>query len=279
MRKACGHGALTRGDAALPLSLTRAGGHRLSLDDYRAAPAEKSRTEDLLRLSPQTGGTALDIGARDGHFSLLFAQRFANVVALDLSQPTIDHPNVTCVKGNAADMPFDTGSMDFVFCAEVLEHIPPDLLQVTCKEIQRVGRGNILIGVPYKQDTRVGRTTCYSCGAKNPPWGHVNSFDEARLAALFSDCVVQEISFVGTTTEQTNEISARLLDWAGNPYGTYTQDEPCIRCNAPLLAPPERSLGKKVLTKLGYWARKPSTLLASPRGNWMHVLFSKRSSV
>lgn len=251
----------------------------MSLHEYRAAPAEKSRTEDLLRLSPQSGGTALDIGARDGHFSLLFAERFANVIALDLAQPTIDHPKVTCVKGNAADMQFEAASMDFVFCAEVLEHIPPHLLQDTCKEIQRVSRGKILIGVPYKQDTRVGRTTCYSCGAKNPPWGHVNSFDEARLAALFSDCVVEEISFVGSTTEQTNEISARLLDWAGNPFGTYTQDESCIRCDAPLVPPPERSLGQKVLTKLGYWARKPSTLLASPRGNWIHVLFSKRSSV
>lgn len=251
----------------------------MSLNEYRAAPAEKKRTDDLLRLSPKSGGTALDIGARDGHFSLFFAERFAQVIALDLSQPAIVHPKVSCVQGNAASMQFETVSMDFVFCAEVLEHIPTHLLQQTCNEIQRVARGKILIGVPYKQDTRVGRTTCYSCGAKNPPWGHVNRFDEARLASLFSDCVVDEVSFVGSTTERTNPISALLLDWAGNPYGTYTQDESCIHCAARLVSPPARNIGQKVLTKLGYWARKPSTLFASPRGKWIHVLFSKRSRI
>lgn len=248
----------------------------VNLGAYRATSAEKSRTDDLLRLAPASGHVALDIGARDGHFSLLLAQRFARVFALDLSMPSIDHPQIECVEGDAAEMQFADNAMDFVFCAEVLEHIPPERLEKVCREIQRVCRNKILIGVPYAQDIRVGRTTCYSCGKKNPPWGHVNSFNEARLARLFPDCDVEDVSFVGSTTEQTNAVSARLLDWAGNPYGTYVQNEPCIQSGKRLVPPPKRSLGQKVLTKFGYWARKATASRARPRGNWIHVLFSKR---
>src|SRR6476660_211104 len=132
----------------------------MDLIKYRASPLEKLRTADLLNLVPPSGRTALDIGARDGHFSVLLAQRFEKVIALDLTQPAIQHPRVDCVQGNAAQLNFPDKSIDFVFCAEVLEHIPSPVLPIVCQEIRRVAKQQILIGVPYKQDTRVGRTTC-----------------------------------------------------------------------------------------------------------------------
>src|SRR6185295_9096732 len=197
----------------------------MSMAEHREGPAEKRRTEDLLRLMPAFGGTALDIGARDGHFSILLAERFDRVIALDLEKPAIDHPKVECVKGNAAELDVADRSMDFVFCAEVLEHIPPEILGRVCGEIERVSKGQILIGVPYKQDLRLGRTDCVSCRGRNPPWGHVNSFDERRLAELFPACKIDSVSFVGKTEAQTNSLSALLMDLAGNPYGTYEQQE------------------------------------------------------
>lgn len=190
---------------------------------YRASPAEQQRTADLLRLMPLTGESALDVGARDGHFSVLMAERFKTVTALDLALPEISHPQVRCVKGNAADMSFGNRSFDFVFCAEVLEHLSPPLLTNACSEIERVASNRILIGVPFKQDIRVGRTTCYSCGKPNPPWGHINSFDEPRIASLFPLCRIEAISFVGRSRAHTNRLSTALMDFAGNPFGTYHQ--------------------------------------------------------
>ncbi|HZT60934.1 MAG TPA: class I SAM-dependent methyltransferase [Pyrinomonadaceae bacterium] len=251
----------------------------MNLNEYRSSSAEKERTADLLRLMPASGSTALDIGARDGHFSLLLAERFEKVFALDLTKPAITHPKVECVRGDAAALEFPNRSFDFVFCAEVLEHIPPPALSKVCGEIERVTNGQILIGVPYKQDIRVGRTTCYSCMGKNPPWGHVNSFDERRLESLFPACVLKTISFVGTNSEQTNAVSAALMDIAGNPYGTYAQDEPCIHCGKALEPPPERTAAKKVLTRLAFWSQHATGVFSKPRGNWMHVLLSRRDGV
>lgn len=249
----------------------------MTLHEYRSSSQERQRTEDLSKLMPSSGGTALDIGARDGHFSRVLAERFNRVIALDLTKPEVDHPRVECVQGNAADLEFADNSTDFVFCAEVLEHIPPKILARVCGEIERVCRGQILIGVPYKQDIRVGRTTCYSCMGKNPPWGHVNTFDEQRLSELFPACKIDSISFVGKSTERTNAVSAALMDLAGNPYGTYSQEETCVHCGAKLISPPERNFVQKLVTKIAFLTRRTSEVFSKPRGNWIHLLLSKKS--
>ena len=248
----------------------------MSLDEYRGSAAEQLRTSELLKLTPAIGRAVLDIGARDGHFSLLFAERFEDVVAFDLVKPTVAHPKVRCVQGDAADLEFADESFDFVFCAEVLEHIPPSILTKVCHEIERVSKSKILIGVPYKQDTRVGRTTCRSCGRKNPAWGHVNTFDEARLVGLFPGCEVESMTLVGVTSEQTNALSSVLMDLAGNPYGTYSQGEHCIHCDSALIQPPARDIGQKILTRLAFWSRAATSVFAQSRGNWMHILLTKK---
>jgi len=228
----------------------------MDLTEYRASYSEQQRTTDLLRLMPPRGRNALDIGARDGHFSVLIADRFESVTALDLPERSISHQKIRCVKGNAAEMPFTGGSFDFVLCTEVLEHVPPAQLPKVCQEIERVSSSQILIGVPYKQDIRVARTTCHSCGKPNPPWGHVNSFDEQRISNLFTLSKVEAVSFVGHNSSQTNRLSAALMDFAGNPYGTYDQEEACIHCGRRLIAPPRRTPIQLVATKFAFWSRR-----------------------
>jgi len=250
----------------------------MSLAEYRASPSEMARANDLLTKLPALGEIALDIGARDGHFSMLLADRFKQVFALDLVMPDIIHERVQCVQGNAADLSFEDDSIDFTFCAEVLEHIPTEILRAVCNELERVTKDQILIGVPYKQDIRVGRTTCYSCGGENPPWGHINTFDEARIARLFPKCRIVSVSFVGSTSEQTNSLSAKLMDLAGNPYGTYGQDEPCIHCGEKIKPPPKRNIFQKFATKAAFGTKWVSGVFTKPRGTWIHVLLAKKDA-
>jgi ubiquinone/menaquinone biosynthesis C-methylase UbiE len=92
----------------------------MNLAEYRASPEERNRTRDLLRLTPPRGRTALDVGARDGHFY--------RVIALDLSTPTIEHAKVECVQGNAAELQFPDGSIDFpLLCRGARAHSRDDL--------------------------------------------------------------------------------------------------------------------------------------------------------
>ena len=45
---------------------------------------------------------------------------------------------MTPVAGDVTNLDFPDRSFDCVFCAEVLEHIPVNLLEVACRELTRV---------------------------------------------------------------------------------------------------------------------------------------------
>jgi SAM-dependent methyltransferase len=246
-----------------------------NIEQYRASESEKVRTSDLLRLLPRERRSILDVGARDGHFSRLLAEYFAEVTALDLQKPTFQVPGVTTVAGDVTALQFADDSFDCVFCAEVLEHIPE--VQRACKEIIRVVRHEIIIGVPFKQDIRVGRTTCSSCGRPNPPWGHVNSFDEGRILKLFSGLRVVSKSLVWRDDDATNALSAFLMDLAGNPWGTYgQQEEPCIYCGAALVAPTaKRGLWQRAAAWVAVRLNDIQRFVTRPHAHWIHVVFSK----
>jgi hypothetical protein len=248
----------------------------MDLAERRDSESERKRIADLMRLLPGALDSALDVGARDGFISKLLAGHFPNVTALDLEEPRIDAERIHCVKGDVTGLNFPDASFDLVLCAEVLEHIPTRTLDRACGELSRVAREYLLIGVPYRQDLRAGRLTCYTCGKKNPPWGHVNSFDENGLKELFPEFDVAGLSFVGEVESRTNFFSTFLMDLAGNPYGAYSQDEPCVHCGAKLRSPPERNAWRKGLTKIAVYVNEVQKVFCKRRPNWIHILFKKR---
>jgi SAM-dependent methyltransferase len=244
-----------------------------AIESYRASDSEKARTGDLIRLLPNGRKSVLDVGARDGHFSRLLTQHFPEVTALDLEMPCFKIPGVTNAAGDVTDLQFAANSFDCVFCTEVLEHVRN--VKKACGEIIRVAKHEIIIGVPFKQDTRMGRTTCHSCGKPNPPWGHVNTFDEQRLLSLFPGLPVISKSFVGSTKEATNAFSAFLMDLAGNPWGTYEQEEACIHCGGKLGYPGQRRAWQKASSAVAVRINKIQGAFARPHGTWIHAVLLK----
>lgn len=247
----------------------------MDLTDYRNREIEIARVADLMNLVPNSIASVLDVGARDGYISKKLADKGFRVVALDLDTPKIDDPRITCVKGDATALQFTSQYFDMVFVAEVLEHIPCDRLALACRELGRVAEHFVVVGVPYKQDIRIGRTTCGTCCKFNPPWGHVNSFDERSIMELFPDFKEAKRSFVGLGKLPTNALSTWWLDLAGNPYGTYMQDEPCIHCGKALTRPPPRTFGQKVLTKGASLIGRLQKPFLRRHPNWIHMLLAR----
>jgi ubiquinone/menaquinone biosynthesis C-methylase UbiE len=243
------------------------------LDTYRSSSAEQLRAEDIFQLLPRDRKTILEIGTRDGYHTRKLTEIFETVTALDLNKPGIEIPRVTAVEGDVTHLSFPDRSFDCVLCAEVLEHIPN--VERAAREIARVARHEVLIGVPYKQDRRVGRLTCTSCGKINPPFGHVHSFDEQVVKRLFCDFEATAIHFVGMSREQTNVFSTLLLDLAGNPWGTYGQDETCLQCGAVMQPPSVRSLPQKVASRLAHVLNRFQEPFVKDHANWIHLLFRR----
>jgi SAM-dependent methyltransferase len=242
---------------------------------WRESKREQDRIAALMSLVPAKGRRALDIGARDGYLSQRLTERYAHVTAVDLVRPTIDHPDIESVEANIAQMPFRDNDFDLVLCAEVLEHLPADVLARGVREIVRVAKRWIIVGVPYNQDLRLGRTTCNHCGTRNPPWGHVNKFNEGVLRRLFPDTRSIQFSYVGRTRDATNRLAAALMNYAGNPFGTYMQDEACITCGLHVGQPHPRSLPQRMATRAAHIMNRIQQSLSVPKPCWIHALIEK----
>ncbi|MBU4009417.1 MAG: class I SAM-dependent methyltransferase [Proteobacteria bacterium] len=236
----------------------------------------KERRDDLLRIIPKTRSSILEIGAREGYHTKILAKYFDNVTALDLVKPKFNFKNVTTVEGNVTCLDFEDCSFDVVMCAEVLEHLAPESLQNACSEIIRVSKYEVVIGVPFKQDLRVGRTTCITCGKHNPPYAHLSSFDQNKLENLFKPLVPIEISFVGTKNLRSNILSVYLMDISGNPYGSYDQEEACLYCGNKLKPIKGLCLLQRVYTALANRVNHIQRLFYEPIPRWIHIVFQKK---
>lgn len=232
---------------------------------------ERARAADLMRLTPRGYTSVLDAGARDGYFSQLLTEFFRSVTSLDLKKPEVDHERVVCMQGDLTDLPFADKEFDVVFCTEVLEHIPA--LEKACSEIVRVARHKVVIGVPYRQDIRIGRTTCGHCREVNPPWGHVNSFDESKLETLFRPLRMVDTSYVGTDREGTNALACWLMDLGGNPWGVYDQLELCGHCGNKLAPLEHRSWARRLCSGCALVLNRIQSRLTKPHSSWIHALF------
>lgn len=127
-----------------------------------------------------TGARLLDLGSCFGFFPLRMRRLGHQVVATDLSGPTmalldrvstaLDRPVQTLVC-DAARVPLPAGAADTVTVLHLLEHLGPDAGAAVLDEALRLARRRVVIAVPFEDEPQI----CY---------GHVRTFDMAALREL-----------------------------------------------------------------------------------------------
>jgi ArsR family transcriptional regulator len=116
--------------------------------DYVPGKSWKSMAEALLRLLPPM--VIADLGAGDGSFALLLAQRATKVIAVDSSakmlevgrEQVVRHGimNVEFRQGDMEELPLENASVDLVFFSQSLHHaLHPDRAIVEAARIIRPG--------------------------------------------------------------------------------------------------------------------------------------------
>ena len=98
--------------------------------DYVPGKSWKSLAEALLRLMPPM--TVADLGAGDGTFALLLAQRAARVIAVDSSARMLEVGRETAARhgienvdfrlGDMEEVPIENSTVDLVFFSQSLHH-------------------------------------------------------------------------------------------------------------------------------------------------------------
>ena len=122
--------------------------------DYVPGKSWKSLAEALLRLMPPL--VIADLGAGDGAFALLLAQRAEQVIAVDSSARMLDFgreqaarhgiENVDFRLGDMEEPPIDAASVDLVFFSQSLHHAlhPEQAVQQAARILRPAGRIAIL---------------------------------------------------------------------------------------------------------------------------------------
>jgi ubiquinone/menaquinone biosynthesis C-methylase UbiE len=244
-----------------------------TIESGEISALEQFRLDRLISIMPRGVATVLEIGARHGAMTRRLAEIYRDVTALDLKRPTFQIEGVTTVQGDVQRLEFPDNSFECVVCTEVLEHVPD--FAAAAKEIARVAHSYVLIGVPYRQDTRAGRMTCVHCGEINPQFGHINTFDENSLKRLFAGLQVSSIEYLSQNRERTNFLSTWLQNFARYPYGSYSQEEPCISCGRKLEKPDRLSLIRRAAGALGLRLDQLQSQFNRPKATWVLMLFEK----
>ena len=140
----------------------------------------------------------LDMGCGGGRHAFAVLRRGARVVAFDADRAELEAVGqmaeamvaegevppggeLTCVHGDALDLPFEDASFDRIIAAEVLEHIPDDAAAIA--ELARVlaPGGRIAVTVPSRFPEQVN--WMLDSDYHDTPGGHVRIYAKGELTA------------------------------------------------------------------------------------------------
>lgn len=111
-----------------------------SHDVYRErSPGMRFLDDALRRLNPPVGSSILDIGCGTGRVSHELRRRGFDVTALDIAENAcreFDGPFLLCPVWNIPPV----GTFDYGFCADVMEHLPTEMVDQALQNITRVCR-------------------------------------------------------------------------------------------------------------------------------------------
>lgn len=108
---------------------------------YEDFPAHEQRVDKLIRITHPK--SVLDVGCAYGYIVKRLLDKGIDAWGCDVSEYAESRAK-EIIPGRfkrcpAWDMPYQSGSIDVIYCEGVLEHIPEDKIEATFKEFQRIG--------------------------------------------------------------------------------------------------------------------------------------------
>ena len=173
------------------------------------------------------GARVLDVGCGAGRFSEVVLRAGAHVVAVDLSQAVEacrknlrSHPNLDVVQASIYELPFRSGSFDFVYCIGVVQHTP-DPKQSVLAIARMVRPGGRLGFWIYERDWKSYLGTI---GFKYllRPWTTSLTRDQVERFCNLLECLCWPINRVARKSGWLGKVVMRLLPVAS----AYLQEVP-----------------------------------------------------
>ncbi len=162
------------------------------------------RRRALLLGEVRPGERVLDLGCGSGRFVAALRDAGAEPVGVEIAEAALERARAVApgadlrLLGPDGSLPLEHGSVDVVWCSEVLEHVA-DGLQLL-HEVRRVLRpeGRLLVTVPYHGRVKAAAIALARFDAHFDPQGqHLRFYTRASLAASLRAAGLEPIS-IGT---------------------------------------------------------------------------------
>lgn len=128
------------------------------------------------------GGALMVVLAAEGKYAIQGVDQSAEGVRFIVEEMRMD-----AQVGDVTDLSrFPDNSCDLVVCSEVLEHLPPHLLDAAVKELCRVAAKYVILTNPFREKLEYHQLRCEHCRARFHVCGHLHSMDEAMMLSLAS---------------------------------------------------------------------------------------------
>lgn len=224
---------------------------------------DRERVAVIRDCLPPDARSIIDVGCGVGLVTRPLTETH-DVVGLDFSKDVHRGAIEPRVCGLATRLPFRSGSFDLALATQIVEHLSEKELQVVAEEMQRVSRRYVLITTTYMEDLREATVPCPRCGSLFNAYGHLRTFDEESLAALFPACRA-----LSTRTYALGHPYPRLLVTLNQRFFGFWHYElalVCTACGHDRFMPARRGLGhlsrlSNLMARLWPRRRRPTRIL------------------
>jgi 2-polyprenyl-3-methyl-5-hydroxy-6-metoxy-1,4-benzoquinol methylase len=126
-------------------------------DDYRKfAPGELYVVPFIQSIRPKRGSTIYDYGTGTGRAALFLHHRGFDVYPLDIAENCMSEDPAKLLGDklqvvNLFDLPEDMPVKDYGFCTDVMEHIPPEKVDVVLTSISKTC-GGCFFNIAFRED-------------------------------------------------------------------------------------------------------------------------------
>ena len=197
-------------------------------------------------------GRSIEIGTAGGKLFRELRKRLPSVTGVDISFAALSSIGEGArVAANANRLPFKDNCFEVSIAADVLEHLSKEEFLSSVREIARVTQNYLIVNAPYRERYKAPVARCMDCGKEFNVYGHLRSFTEKKLCALFRDAGFSAIRV--DTLGPYREWRSDFLLWLGRKAGkAYSSDfTVCPVCGSARINP-KRSFVHRCIGKLLY---------------------------
>lgn len=121
--------------------------------DYRiSSPGDRAVPTFINSVSWRKGETLIDLGCGTGRASKKLAEYGFLVTMLDFCEDAVEVKDLPFIEANLWDLPSSLPAFDWVYCSDVLEHLPPEHVDAALDGIARLTKKGGFLQIACFQD-------------------------------------------------------------------------------------------------------------------------------